>query len=483
MSGMKSGYSLDGLEVTDDGRTILTEQAEFRVSMAGVQQEMRWETRREYAPDGGLSSIHSIVVDPEGRSEWRCVVVGDEMEIRSLIAGREQVERIPAPDESLADALRAVTLVRSGPEVGEEISFAVYDPVHGRTMEGASQIVAVENRLLDGATTKVYKVKSTVDLMGIDTYSYVTEQGLLLEDVIAGGILTMRLEPEAMAKDVDYSNDVIVSNAAMVEEPIENPRKRESLTLRITGPLKPEHLFNDERQYLVERGDAFVFEAHRIDTAGIEAPALPVTTPDLAEWLEPTQFIQSDDERLVAKARELVGDAPDALVASNTLCEWVYDNVRTAYSARLSNALEVLDSLEGDCTEHSVLFIGLARAAGIPARAVAGLVYVDGANPGFYFHQWAKVWVGKWIDVDPTFNQPVADVTHIKLAEGDLFEQARLIPIIGHLAIEVPDEAAGGDEVAGAPAPGQTEAPGNADSPAEGGQTVEAGEAAAPETT
>ncbi len=67
---------------------------------------------------------------------------------------------------------------------------------------------------------------------------------------------------------------------------------------------------------------------------------------------------------------------------------------------------------------------------------MAGLVYVSGGEPGFYFHQWAKVWVGKWIDVDPTFDQPLADVTHIKLAEGDLFEQAKIMPIIGQLKIQ-----------------------------------------------
>jgi transglutaminase-like putative cysteine protease len=119
----------------------------------------------------------------------------------------------------------------------------------------------------------------------------------------------------------------------------------------------------------------------------------------------------------------------------------VYNNVRTTFSAQLSNALEVLDHMEGDCTEHSVLFIGLARAAGIPAREVAGLIYVESARPGFYFHQWATVWVGKWIDVDPTFNQPLADVTHIKLAEGDLFHQAKLIPIIGQIQVQVVEGA------------------------------------------
>ena len=87
--------------------------------------------------------------------------------------------------------------------------------------------------------------------------------------------------------------------------------------------------------------------------------------------IKPSVFIQSEDPRLIEKAREIAGDETDALAVSTKLCDWVYDNVRTTFSAQLSNALEVLDHMEGDCTEHSVLVIGLARAAGIPAREVA----------------------------------------------------------------------------------------------------------------
>ena len=140
--------------------------------------------------------------------------------------------------------------------------------------------------------------------------------------------------------------------------------------------------------------------------------------------------------KLIAKAKEIVGDETDSLAASTKLSKWVHENMHSTFSARLTNAIEVLEHLEGDCTEHSILFIGLARAAGLPAREVAGVVYVEGVKPGFYFHQWAKVWVGKWIDVDPTFDQPLVDATHIKLAEGDLFQQARIIPIIGQLEIK-----------------------------------------------
>ena len=41
-------------------------------------------------------------------------------------------------------------------------------------------------------------------------------------------------------------------------------------------------------------------------------------------------------------------------------------------SGGFGSSLTALESLSGDCTEHTVLFIALARAAGIPARICSG---------------------------------------------------------------------------------------------------------------
>ena len=57
----------------------------------------------------------------------------------------------------------------------------------------------------------------------------------------------------------------------------------------------------------------------------------------------------------------------------------------------IPNALEVLQSKKGDCNEHTVLFNAFARAAGIPAKTVVGVVYLRGA---FYYHAWSEVWLG-----------------------------------------------------------------------------------------
>ncbi len=439
-NGQKAGYALHSSERGAEGTVVLREDSQFKLSMAGVKQDMHILSERVYGADGSLRSIFLRVVDVASTSEFDAKVEGGELVLKTTTAGLTKTERLPKPQESLADAVKNAQWVQGSPDTGDTLAFSSFEPMYGKEIKGGSQIIGVEWRVLDGVRTKVYKIKTTVDIMPLDTISYVTEHGDTLEDQV-GGMMTMRLEPEAVAKDVDYSNDVIVSNAAMVDRPIEEPRTRKKLRLTLSGPLDEEHLFNDERQYIQPEGTAHTFVGMQMSLDGFKTAALPVSEPSVQEWLKPTAFVQSGDARLVNKAREILNGEADTWQAANKLCHWVHENMRTTFSARLTNAVEVLQSMQGDCTEHSILFIGLARAAGIPAREVAGLVYV-GDEPGFYFHQWAAVWVGKWVDVDPTFDQPLVDVTHIKLAEGDLFKQAKLIPLIGRLRVAVAEEDA-----------------------------------------
>lgn len=473
MNGQKAGYSTSRVFRDDQGRAHVVEDAKFQVAMSGARQDMRVYSERVYTPGGALIEIISEVVDPAQVSRFHARVSDGELLLESTVGGVVKEVTLPAPGETVDDALHLGLWARGAPQVGDVINFSVFEPLYAQEVAGVSRIVGVEERVFNGVPTKVYHVRTAIDLMAIDSQSFVTETGLTLEDEVAG-ILTQRLEPEEVARDVSYSNDVIVSNAALVETPVQDPRNRERLRLALRGPVNENHTFNDDRQRMVNRGDHYEFLSRRADLDAFEPALLPVTEESVVRHLKPTAFIQSDHPKLLEKAQEIAGEEKNTLEISRKLCKWVHDNVRSSFSARLSNALEVLEHLEGDCTEHSVLFIGLARAAGIPAREIAGLIYIGGAQPGFYFHQWASVWVGRWVDVDPTFDQPAADATHVKLAEGDLYRQARIIPIIGNLKIEVlpddgPDlfaEAAAAEEAAlpdatgaGEPEPAAADAP------------------------
>jgi transglutaminase-like putative cysteine protease len=106
-------------------------------------------------------------------------------------------------------------------------------------------------------------------------------------------------------------------------------------------------------------------------------------------------------------------------------------------SVTVPSAREVLARRRGDCNEHAVLLAALARAAGIPARVVAGAVY---ANDGFYYHAWTELWLGRWVSADAAFGQLPADATHVKLLEGGPERHLALAGVIGRLAFAVEED-------------------------------------------
>lgn len=441
LNGQKSGYATNSITRTADGEIVVVEDAQFKIVMNGLRQDMRMMSKNVFSEDGTLKRVELEVDDPTGRSSFIGIVDGDGMNFRRTVGGKTEEMRLPKPVGTLRDALGTALLVEGGAKVGDSISYVIFEPMKQDEITVRSEILGVEDRVFEGVPTKVYKIKTHLESMNIDTISYVNQDGTTLEDITAG-MITKRLEPKEIARDVTYSNDVIVANAAMVDRRIPEPRTRGELRLKLDGPITTAHLFNDERQFFTRKGDSFEFTGRTVSLEGFTPAHVPVTEPSVTEWLKPTVFVQSEDERIVSQAREIIGEETDAMKVTELLCRWVYRHVHSTYSSRLSNALEVLENPTGDCTEHSILFIALARAAGLPAREVAGLIYIDDDDkPGFYFHQWAKVWIGKWIDVDPTFDQPLADATHIKLGEGDLFQQAQLIPLIGRIQIEVLDSA------------------------------------------
>ena len=116
--------------------------------------------------------------------------------------------------------------------------------------------------------------------------------------------------------------------------------------------------------------------------------------------------------------------------------DWVYENIEKKPVVSVPSALEVLRTRVGDCNEHATLLTALLRAAGIPARLSIGLVYT---REKFFYHAWTEAYLGRWVSMDATTNQMPADVTHIKLIEGNLDKQVEIAGLIGQLKLKILD--------------------------------------------
>jgi transglutaminase-like putative cysteine protease len=181
------------------------------------------------------------------------------------------------------------------------------------------------------------------------------------------------------------------------------------------------------------RGDTLIVRRERL--ADLDAGyRLPYQGGDLDGELEATPLIQATDPRIISLANEIAGDERDPVIVARLLTEWVYGALRKEITLSMPSAVQVLESRQGDCNEHTVLYIALARALGLPARTAVGVVHLDGR---FYYHAWPEVWLDDWVAVDPTFGQVPADASHLRFLVGGLSRQVELIRLIGRLRLEV----------------------------------------------
>ncbi len=145
---------------------------------------------------------------------------------------------------------------------------------------------------------------------------------------------------------------------------------------------------------------------------------------------------------MVEEARRAVAGVTGTRARAEKLVRYVNDLLEKKPTVSLPSAREVLRTKVGDCNEHTVLYVAMARALGLPARIAVGLVYLRGA---FYYHAWPEVYVaepdgrGMWLPVDPTLNQFPADPTHVRLARGGLDKQAVILTVIGRAKMTILD--------------------------------------------
>lgn len=181
-------------------------------------------------------------------------------------------------------------------------------------------------------------------------------------------------------------------------------------------------------------GDTLAITPESNIEAGGAWHRLPTRDTALARWLSPEPLIQSRDPRIAAEARLIIGREASPGRAARLLANWVHREIRPDTAILAPSAVRVLESRRGDCNEAALVFVALARAAGLPARTVAGLLYLNGR---FYYHAWAEVHLGEWIAIDPMLDQYPADAAHIGIVTGGLARQVELVPLIGRLKLEV----------------------------------------------
>lgn len=434
--GKKAGWTKVELSrERQGGRDVLVSRSELalRVTVGGKTVERKQREQRVYEAKSG-GKLLSFEAEWEGDGGSRSILgtcSADACRAVVRADGTEQVKDIPGDPESVdqADGVRLAAFRRAtvrGPQL---------DVDKLRTREVEDAFVRREKLAGGGAEAEVSIVSEAEVGDRIAAEYEVADDGRIL-GIRFGQALVAKPESPDVARRLDQVDLFALSR---VPVPRDLPRDvPETIAYRFKG-LPRSFRRDDARQtYASGPGGTTIVTVH----ARVPAAADPRKDTPRAEAggspgdLEATPEIDADDPGIQKLARQVAGGTVGTYAAALELSAEVYRRVQNVYGANQDRASDVLRTGKGDCTEHAVLFVALARALGIPARGVHGLVFARYGDdvPALYWHAWAEVKsAGEWIPIDPTFGQPVADATHVALGLGILGDRAMQADSVGLL--------------------------------------------------
>jgi hypothetical protein len=274
-----------------------------------------------------------------------------------------------------------------------------------------------------------FRIKETFS--GITVNAWINQQGETVKEESPMGFVLLKETREQATAGIgdDHKIDILAATGIKTAVPIANTNIS-FLRLRFKNVSLDGFDLDGGRQK--RTGDVVKITLEKI--VPTDSYQIPYRDSSFQEYLEATPFIQSDDTSIIETTRHIIGNDRDAQSAAVKISQWMQTDIEKIPTMSIPSAVEVLRSRRGDCNELAILFAALCRAAGIPARVCAGIVYLNGS---FYYHAWDEIYLGKWISIDPTMNQFPADVTHVTFVQGGIEQQIALLKIVGRMAIDV----------------------------------------------
>jgi hypothetical protein len=427
--GEKIGYSTQSITPKAKG-FALRNRSVLNLNLLGTMQPAATELEMDADEDWILERFNFELASKQIRFSARGTVKDNKLALAIDSAGHRSTQEVTLTQAPYLLAALKPYIVTQQLETGKKFFFSTFDP---STLSQQVTSVVIEGReeiRLDNRPVPAIKLRQ--NFRGISVVSWVDGQGRTLKEESPAGMRLVR-QSAAEAKNLPpqaAALDIVAQTSIAVARPIADAQTRSAIELKLSGVNLSHFPLDGGRQRLNE--NVLAIRVERLPSRG--GLKLPVKDKQLWSYLQPTPFLQSDHPSLRSLARKILQGETDARGAAIKLKDWVYREIAKEPTVSIPNALQVLESRKGDCNEHTVLFNALARAAGIPAKTVVGVVYLRGA---FYYHAWSEVWLGDWVSLDSVLNQFPADATHVKFLEGEIDRQIDILQLIGNLKIEV----------------------------------------------
>jgi hypothetical protein len=368
-------------------------------------------------------------------------VRGESLEVITRQGGQVATERIPWGEEKHGFFYEQRLLEKHPMVPGEQRKFSGFLPIFHRV---------AETTLIAGAWTETTLLNQSKELLPIQSQTtlagqqftatlWMDRRGRILktEEPTLRQTVTRTTKAKALAEQNAAPPDLIAGTVI--------PLKRKSSALptarsaryrvRVTGAGDKSPFPDSGAQTCRPGGEKETWDlvVHASNDRESSRTKDHKDLPQAADSAS-NRYIDQKDVTIRQLAAEVEAAETEAMLA-RALAEKVYVWItRKDFSTVLATATEVARTRSGDCTEHAVLLAALARARGLPARVVVGLVYVPSLG-GFAYHMWNQIWCeGAWRFFDATRPDGRCGAGHIKIADAALDDQSGLtvfLPVMG----------------------------------------------------
>ena len=380
--------------------------------------------------------------------------VVDSTLVVTTAGGRTNTVDVTPP--VFAGAIRAtVAVLLDEPRAGRASTLRMIEPETGETGAGALRVTAeslfvvIDSAVADSSgrwravhrdTVRAWRVLAE-HAPALDVW--IDAQGLIVESQLPDGSLLRRTAFELAFENwrnanphraVSARGDGRVVSGTWLTSGADKPTEvLDSLRVRFGTSMPKEFASRYGRQY--RPGGQVTYG--RVGAARLKPR---YTLPTTEKWqkvfqreLSPALAIESNEPAIARRARRIAGSERDPSVVARRIVEWVHDSLR-AQPGEATGALGAIARMAGDAREFSLLTTALARAAGIPAHPVSGLLQSGGR---FYQHSWTEIYLGRWIPVDAMLGQFPADASHLAFVSGVADPGPDLARILSRLPVRV----------------------------------------------
>ena len=379
-------------------------------------------TRVEYIGPDLMPRYFLSTSNESGLKQVEGRIVDGVAYIKTTLNSKTTESEVPVPPDTISEHTGVESLFQKGLKTGDKRNFHIFSYDLLKPVKVELEVEGQDTLTYQSEEKQVYVLRQTMDMMnGITQKVWLDTDGVSYRSetpMMGLSMAATKTDKETAFGDTEEV-DIVLKTRILPsgKHPTRNARNFEA-DVKLTSGNIADAIMSNSRQKLEANSEQAGRLSIQVPTvAAADCPDLPVQDAE-GKFLGASVYIQTDAPAIRAKTEEILDGEVNSWRAAEKLCQWVHTAItEKKLSGGFGSSLTTLESLSGDCTEHTMLFIALARAAGIPARICSGITFVQDA---FYYHFWAEVYVGRWVQMDPTLGQTIADANHIQLGGSTL---------------------------------------------------------------